>query len=111
MTLTAEHLDIHDPDSEPDELQITLLVEPSKGVRRITLNLSPNFTFCFFTGRLLKDDPLTLSERTLHAGEVFDYQELLGGDISFLGSADDDFIYLQVWISNNNWKWNYPSTL
>lgn len=97
ITLTGEHLDIHDPDSELDEIQITLSAEPSKGnsIHRKHVCVV-RFNECRFTGRLLKDDPLTLSDRTLRVGEVFDYQELLDGDISFTSSADEDFIHLQV---------------
>ena len=51
------------------------------------------------TGRLQRFDPLTNSDRTIQEGEVFDYQELLDGNIAFISSAEEAQILFQVFIN------------
>lgn len=77
VILTGDHFDIQDQDSEPSDLQITLVSQPTNG-------------------RLQRFDPLSNSDRTLQQGETLDYQELLDGNIAFISSAEESQIVFQV---------------
>lgn len=77
VVLTGDHFDIQDQDSDPSDLQVTLVAQPTNG-------------------RLQRFDPLTNSDRTLQDGETFDYQELLDGNIAFISSAEESQIVFQV---------------
>lgn len=77
VILTGDHFDIQDQDSEPSDLQITLVSQPTNG-------------------RLQRFDPLSNSDRTLQPGETMDYQELLDGNIAFISSAEESQIVFQV---------------
>ncbi|XP_057381732.2 extracellular matrix organizing protein FRAS1-like [Daphnia carinata] len=77
VVLTGDHFDIQDQDSDPSDLQVTLVAQPTNG-------------------RLQRFDPLANSDRTLQDGETFDYQELLDGNIAFISSAEESQIVFQV---------------
>jgi hypothetical protein len=77
VILTGDHFDVQDQDSEPSDLQITLVAQPTNG-------------------RLQRFDPLTNSDRTLQNGETLDYQELLDGNIAFISSAEEAQIVFRV---------------
>ncbi|EFX68424.1 hypothetical protein DAPPUDRAFT_260138 [Daphnia pulex] len=74
---------IEDKDSEPSDLQITLVAQPTNG-------------------RLQRFDPLTNSDRMLQNGETSDYQELLDGNIALISSAEETQIVFRVTDGNSS---------
>ncbi len=106
VTLTGDHFDIQDQDTEPTDIQITLVAEPSNGTEFFPFTKFICLYYLMYipfsngpvnlTGRLQRFDPLTNSDRTVQEGEVFDYQELLDGNIAFISSAEEAQIRFQV---------------
>ena len=99
VVLTGDLFDIQDQDSEPSDIQITLLAQPANGMFVFSTMKIDHAMQCFAsfrTGRLQRFDPLTNTDRTLQAGEEFDYQEVLDGNLAFISSSEEAQIHLQV---------------
>jgi len=77
-TLTSGSLQVQDPDTDPSHIAIKVIKEPANG-------------------RLRKFDHVTNGDQILGTGDVFYYQDVLQGDVSFhCSSTKDQELQLQV---------------